>query len=134
MVVGQLIIETRLPALDKFVPNSSEHMNRQFNGVDTAISDKLALDVAADEEAIVDAIAALRREASSFESIAYLLRTDPGQVSRYLRGESGTTLTNYLRIARIFGYRCKKSSWNEPRPPALATALWRISRIGPHQV
>ena len=107
--------------------------NRQFNGMDPAISDKLALDVAADEKAIIDAIAALRGEASSFESIAYLLGTDPGRVSRYLRGESGTTLTNYLRIARIFGYRCK-IVLERAETAGIGKSIMAGSRIGPHQV
>ena len=82
--------------------------NRNFPGADPEISDQLALEVAADEKAIVDAIAALRQgEASSLEAVGYLLGTDAAQISRHLRGVSSTTLTNYLRIARAFGYRCK---------------------------
>jgi hypothetical protein len=71
------------------------------------VSDQFALDVASDEKAIVDAIAALRGEASSIEAIGYLLGTDPAQISRHLRGVSSTTLTNYIRIARALGYRSK---------------------------
>ncbi len=81
--------------------------NRNFPGAASEISDQFALDVAADEKAIVDAIAALRGEASSLEAIGYLLGTDPAQISRHLRGVSSTTLTNYIRIARALGYRCK---------------------------
>ncbi|OAF13087.1 hypothetical protein AYJ54_44705 [Bradyrhizobium centrolobii] len=66
------------------------------------------MEVAADEKAIVDAIAALRRgNSSSLEAIGYRLGTDPAQISRHLRGVSSTTLTNYLRITRVFGYCCK---------------------------
>ena len=32
---------------------------------------------------------------------------DPSQISRYLNGSSGVTLTNYLRIARALGFRCR---------------------------
>ncbi len=81
--------------------------NRKFPGADPEVSDQFALDVAADEKAIVDAIAALREETSSLEAIGYLLGTDPAQISRHLRGVSSTTLTNYIRIARALGYRCK---------------------------
>jgi hypothetical protein len=81
--------------------------NRSFPGAAPDVSDQFAMDVATDERAIVDAIAALRREASSIEAIGYLLGTDPAQISRHLSGVSSTTLTNYIRIARALGYRSK---------------------------
>ena len=81
--------------------------NRNFPGAAPEVSDQFALDVAADEKAIVDAIAAVRGEASSLEAIGYLLGADPAQISRYLKGVSSTTLINYIRIARAMGYRCK---------------------------
>lgn len=81
--------------------------NRNFPGAALEVSDQFALDVAADEKAIVGAIAALRGEASSLEAIGCLLGTDPTQISRYLRGVSSMTLTNYIRIARALGYRPK---------------------------
>jgi len=81
--------------------------NRNFPGAAPEVSDQFALDVATDEKAIVDAIAALRGEASSLEAIGYLLGADPAQISRHLRGVSGTTLINYIRIARALGYRSK---------------------------
>src|ERR1700741_4807348 len=83
--------------------------NRNFPGAAPEVGDQFALDVAADEKAIVDAIAALRGGASSLEAIGYLLGTDPVQISRHLRGVSSTTLTNYIRIAWALGYRCKMS-------------------------
>jgi hypothetical protein len=82
--------------------------NRHFPGTDSKISDQMALDVANDEKAIIDAIALLRQnDASSLEAIGFLLGTDSAQISRHLKGTSSTTLTNYLRIARALGYRCK---------------------------
>jgi hypothetical protein len=81
--------------------------NRAFPGAASEVSDQFASDVASDEKAIVDAIAAVRGEASSIEAIGYLLGTDPAQISRHLRGVSSTTLTNYIRIARALGYRSK---------------------------
>jgi hypothetical protein len=81
--------------------------NRNFPGAAPEVSNQFALDVASDEKAIVDAIAALRGEASSLGAIGYLLGTDPAQISRHLRGVRSTTLTNYIRIARALGYRSK---------------------------
>ena len=57
-------------------------------------------DVATDEKAMIDRIAELRlKETSSLEAIGYLIGADPAQLSRYLKGTRGTTLTNYQRIA-----------------------------------
>ena len=43
----------------------------------------------------------------SLEAIGFLLGADPSQISRYLNGSSSVTLTNYLRIARALGFRCR---------------------------
>lgn len=80
--------------------------NRHFPGTDREISRQFEVDVAADEKAIVEAIAALRRK-ESLEALGFLLGADPAQISRHLKGTRRTTLTNYLRIARALGYRCK---------------------------
>lgn len=81
---------------------------REFPGVDRQTSDRLALDVKTDEQAIIENIAELRRQSSvSLEAIGYLMGSDPAQISRYLKGSCSTTLTNYLRIVRALGYRCK---------------------------
>jgi transcriptional regulator with XRE-family HTH domain len=81
---------------------------RDFPGTDSETSTRLAFEVAQDERAMVDEILALRRtNPMSLEAIGFLLGTDPGQISRYLRGNSSVTLTNYLRIARALGYRCR---------------------------
>jgi transcriptional regulator with XRE-family HTH domain len=81
---------------------------KDFPGVDRQTSDRLALDVKTDEEMMVGALAELRRSASvSLEAIGYLLGSDPAQVSRYLKGSCSISFTNYLRIARALGYRCK---------------------------
>lgn len=81
---------------------------RDFPGADHETSERLALDVASDEKAIVDEILELRREnPMSLEAIGFLLGADPSQISRYLNGTSGVTLTNYLRIARALGFRCR---------------------------
>lgn len=62
-------------------------------------------DVAADEKAAIDALCDLRRiSAISFETIEFVLGS---QISRYLNRTSSVTLTNYLRIARCLGYRCR---------------------------
>jgi transcriptional regulator with XRE-family HTH domain len=81
---------------------------REFPGTDQQTSERLARDVADDETAIVSAIRQLRREKSvSLETLAFLLGADAAHLSRHLNGTSITTLTNYLRIARAFGYRCR---------------------------
>lgn len=64
------------------------------------------MDVAADEKSIIEAIASLRQK-ESLEVIGFLLGADPAQISRHLKGTRRTTLTNYLRIARALGYRCR---------------------------
>jgi transcriptional regulator with XRE-family HTH domain len=82
--------------------------NRHFPGTDRVTSDRLASDVATDEKAIIDAISELRqKESASLEAIGFLLGADPGQLSRYLKGTCSTSMTNYLRIARALGYRCR---------------------------
>jgi hypothetical protein len=79
-----------------------------FPGTDSETSERLKLEVASDEAAMIDALLKLRQSKSlSLEAIGFLLGADPSQISRYLRGNSKVTLTNYLRIARAFGYRCK---------------------------
>jgi transcriptional regulator with XRE-family HTH domain len=81
---------------------------RDFPGADRETNERLALDVARDEESIINAILELRRtNAMSLEAIGFLLGTDPSQISRYLKGNSSVTLTNYLRIARALGFRCR---------------------------
>ena len=81
---------------------------RDFPGADHATSERLALDVAQDEQAIIHEILELRRSHPiSLEAIGFMLGTDPSQISRYLKGNSSITLTNYLRIARALGYRCR---------------------------
>jgi transcriptional regulator with XRE-family HTH domain len=81
---------------------------RDFPGTDHETSERLALEVARDEEAIINAILELRQtNPMSLEAIAFLLGTDPSQISRYLKGNSSVTLTNYLRIARALGHRCR---------------------------
>ena len=81
---------------------------RDFPGTDPETSERLAREVASDENAIINALLELRQTNSmSLEAIGFLLGTDPSQISRYLKGNSKVTLTNYVRIARAFGYRCR---------------------------
>lgn len=81
---------------------------RDFPGADRPTNERLTLDVANDEEAIINEILKIRRtNPISLEAIGFLLGADPSQVSRYLNGTSSVTLTNYLRIARALGYRCR---------------------------
>ena len=79
-----------------------------FPGTDPLTNDRMTSEIAADQNAIVAAISSLReKEAASLEEIGFLLGIGPGSVSQYLSGVSGTSLTNYLRIARALGYRCR---------------------------
>ena len=81
---------------------------RDFPGTDEATSQRMALDVADDEEAIIHSIQELRRtKPMSLEAMGFLLGTGAGQISRYLNRSAGVTITNYLRIARALGYRCR---------------------------
>lgn len=81
---------------------------KDFPGTDRRTSDQLVNEIAADEKAIVAAIRSLReKEAVSLEEIGFLLGVGAGQISRYLSGSCSTTLTNYLRIVRALGYRCR---------------------------
>jgi hypothetical protein len=108
--------------------------NRNFPGVDRDASDRLAGEVAADEKAMIDAIAALRqKEASTLEAIGFLMGTDPGQISRYLKGTSSTTLTNYIKIARALGYR-SRLVLEKADAPGGASRLLSDLRIPGHKV
>ena len=81
---------------------------RDFPGADHKTNERLASDVASDEQAIIDELLDLRRKnPMSLEAIGFLLGADPSQISRYLNGASGVTLTNYVRIARALGFRCR---------------------------
>ena len=92
---------------------------RDYPGADRETNERLTLDVARDEEAIINEILELRRtNPISLEAIGFLLGADPSQVSRYLNGTSSVTLTNYLRIARALGYRCR--------------IVLEMAEIGPH--
>jgi hypothetical protein len=81
---------------------------RDFPGADAELGDRMKSDIAAAEQAAIDALCDLRRtSAISFETIEFVLGSGSGQISRYLNQTSSVTLTNYLRIARCLGYRCR---------------------------
>lgn len=102
---------------------------RDFPGSDHETSERLALDVARDEETILNEIIELRRKNSiSLAAIGVLLGVDVSQVSRYLSGISSVTLTNYLRIARSLGYRCEiLLELADPDPRHIPLSGMRIS-------
>ena len=94
----------------------------------------MALDVAQDEEAIIHSVMELRRTSPmSLEAMGFLLGTGAGQISRYLNRSAGVTITNYLRIARALGYRCRivleKADGSQPGQQPLSDL-----RIEPHKV
>ncbi len=65
--------------------------------------------------------------------MGFLLGTGAGQISRYLNRSAGVTITNYLRIARALGYRCRivleKADASQPGHQPLSDL-----RIEPHKV
>ena len=82
--------------------------SQDFPGTDSETSDRFAREVAADEEAIVDAIRKAReQQLINLEEIGFLLGVGPNQLSRYLKRTCPISLTNYVRIARALGYRCR---------------------------
>lgn len=82
--------------------------SQDFPGVDSETSDRFAREVASDEEAIIDAVRKVREQESiNLEEIGFLLGVGPNQVSRYLKRTCLISLTNYVRIARALGYRCR---------------------------
>ena len=94
----------------------------------------MALDVAQDEEAIIHSVLELRRtDPMSLEAMGFLLGTGAGQISRYLNRSASVTVTNYLRIARALGYRCRivleRADTLRPGQQPLADL-----RIEPHKV
>lgn len=81
---------------------------RNFPGTDGKASACMMRDVEADEQAAIAAIKELRRAGTiSFDALGFMLGTGANQISRYLNRGASITLTNYLRIARSLGYRCK---------------------------
>ena len=82
--------------------------NLHFPGLDKQTSDQLVADVVADQEAVLTAIRNLREEADvSLEALGFVLGCDAAHLSRYLKGMNITTLTNYIRVPRALGYRCR---------------------------
>jgi transcriptional regulator with XRE-family HTH domain len=107
---------------------------RDFPGTDHKTSEQLALEVARDEEVIINAIIALRQtNPMSLEAIGFLLGTDPSQISRYLKGNSSVTITNYLRIARALGYRCRVV-FEAANPAGSGNAALSDLKIASHKV
>ncbi|HLG83199.1 MAG TPA: helix-turn-helix transcriptional regulator [Bradyrhizobium sp.] len=81
---------------------------RNFPGLDDESSERMASDVIRDERDLIGSLAQLRQvNGISLETLAFMLGTAGGHLSRYLKGGGSITLTNYLRIARALGYRCK---------------------------
>lgn len=82
--------------------------HRHFPGTDSGTSDALAAEVSDDLSAIIAALRQLRqRKSLSLEELGFLLGCDGARLSRQLKGIGSITLSNYLRIARALGYRCR---------------------------
>jgi hypothetical protein len=106
---------------------------RDFPGTDHETSQRLAADVACDEKRIINEILERRRtNGMSLEAIGFMLGADPSQISRYLNGTSSVTLTNYLRIARALGFRCRVVL--EPADSDPGNTSLSDLRIQPHKV
>lgn len=106
---------------------------RDFPGADHETSQRLAREVACDEKQIIDEILERRQgSAMSLESIGFMLGADPSQISRYLNGASSVTLTNYIRIARALGFRCRIVL--EPADPRGGDTSLSDLRLEPHKV
>ena len=69
----------------------------------------------------------------AWRPFGFLLGADPAQISRHLKGIRSTTLTNYLRIARALGYRCKIVLEKAGATPASKDILSDL-KITPHKV
>ena len=76
---------------------------------------------------------AREQELVELEEIGFLLGVGPNQLSRYLKRTCLISLTNYIRIARALGYRCRiVLEWADTHGEAndhLANV-----RISPHKV
>ena len=107
---------------------------RDFPGTDHETSQRLALDVADDEKLIINEILERRQEnPMSLEVIGfYALEPIQPYFPLILNGTSGVTLTNYLRIARALGFRCRIVL--EPAGPGPGTTSLSDLRIAPHKV
>lgn len=106
---------------------------RDFPGTDTETNRRLTEDVARDEAIIINGLIEIRRKNQiSFEVIGFLLGSDASLVSRNLRGH-GVTLTNFLRIARALGYRCRVS-FEKADEAKLDTAAIANLQITSHKV
>lgn len=81
---------------------------RKFPGTDAHAGAKMSLDVDADEQAALNNLAKLRQnKAITLETIGFMLGTAGNHISRYFNRTASITLSNYMRIARSLGYRCK---------------------------
>lgn len=80
----------------------------RFQGLDDVESDQMASEVAHDELLMLDALAQQRRSAGiSFETLAFMLGTAAGRISRLFDPESRISMRNYLLIARALGFRVR---------------------------
>ena len=106
---------------------------RDFPGTDPETNRRLTEDVERDEATIINGLIEIRRKNQiSFEVIGFLLGSDASLISRNLRG-SGVTLTNFLRIARALGYRCRVS-FEKADETELDTGAIRNLEITSHKV
>lgn len=104
---------------------------RKFQGLDEANSGRMDADVACDERDMIEALAQLRHTAGiGLETLAFMLGTASGHVSRRLKHGGNINLTNYLQIARALGYRARIvfEKVDDGGAPALNKVAHRVSR------
>lgn len=104
---------------------------RKFQGLDEANSGRMDADVACDEHDMIEALAQLRHTAGiSLETLAFMLGTAGGHVSRRLKQGGNINLTNYLQIARALGYRARIvfEKVDDGGAPSLNKVAHRVSR------
>jgi transcriptional regulator with XRE-family HTH domain len=81
---------------------------RKFQGLDEADGGRMDADVACDERDMIEALAGLRQaEGVSLETLAFMLGTAGGHISRRLKQGGNISVANYLQIARALGYRTR---------------------------
>jgi hypothetical protein len=105
---------------------------RDFPGADHDTSERLAVEVDADERAIVTALGTLREDASiSLEAVGYLMGTNPAQLSRYLKGttprHSQTTSAPRITVLHILSSVNRRSRSNVTSGPH-RSRQWRSKR------
>lgn len=80
----------------------------KFQGLDEADCGRMDADVASDEREMIEGLSRLRQASGiSLETLAFMLGTAGGHVSRRLKQDGRISVRNYIQIARALGYRAR---------------------------